>query len=133
MALLGGRDSAAVDFVERVWRSQRDRELRKLCRREGSAASASVRRRRVEGQRDILVGAGRRDREMTCAFFEIDVQLGEATMEAAPCGERQGRIAGRSEERMGEADPVAVELEHTSRRGESTSSTTRRPQAAPRG
>ena len=91
----------------------------------------SVRRSCIEGQRDILVGAGRRDRKMACTFFEIDVQIGEATMQATSAVKRHRRVAGGSEERMGEADPVAVELEDRSRLGKLDVVQRQRPRAAP--
>jgi len=76
-----------------------------------AAASARARRRRVERVRDGLVVAGGRDGEMAGAFFDVDVQTSETSVEAASPVERHRRVARRREERVREADPVAVELE----------------------
>ena len=111
-AVLGGGDAASVDALERVWGRQRDRALGEVGRSLGGAARARMRRRRVERRRDLFVGAGRGDREMTGALLEIDVEFGEAAVKPAPSVQRHRLVAGGGEERMGEADPVAVELDH---------------------
>ena len=71
-AVLGCRDASPDDPVDRVRRRQGDRALGELGGGLSGAAPARVRRRRVEGGRDLLVGTDGRDREMTGALLRID-------------------------------------------------------------
>ena len=114
VAMLGGPDAPSVELVDVVGRSHRDSKLGELRCGQHCAAGAGVRRSRVEGGRDLLVRADHRDGKMARSLFEIEVELREPTMEATSPVERHPGVAGRPQERMGELDPVAVELQQTS-------------------
>ena len=55
---------------------------------------------------------------MAGALLEIDIQLGETLVKAAPSVQRHRFVAGGREERMSESDPLAVELDHAPSLGE---------------
>ena len=55
---------------------------------------------------------------MACALLEIDIQVREALVKPAPSVQRHRLVAGGCEERMGEPNPFAVELDHASSLGE---------------
>jgi hypothetical protein len=78
--VLGRSDAPPIGCTDRVRGSQRDRALGELGRGQGGAACPCARRRSVELGCNLLVGAGGRDRKVTCALFRIDIQIGEAAV-----------------------------------------------------
>jgi hypothetical protein len=60
----------------------------------------------------LFIGAGGGDRQVAGAFFEVDVEFGEAAVEPASSVQRHCCVAGGREQWVREVDPVAVELDH---------------------
>ncbi len=101
-----------VDALEQIRGRQRDRAHGKLGCSLSRAARGRVRGRGVQRRRDLFIGAGSRDREMPGSLLQVDIQLGEASVKPAPSVQRHCVIASRCEQRMSEANPLAVELDH---------------------
>ena len=87
-------------------------ELGQLCRRgEGTEAVRPV-GRLLERGGDLLVGALRAKRQMARTLFQVGKELRKTAMERPALVAAGLGIHARGEERVGEADAVAFELDH---------------------
>ena len=83
-----------------------------LCRRHRRAARRGLAGRRLEGGRDLLVGTFRRGGEMAGALLRAVRQIGEPGVDRTPLARGRALLHDRSDQRVAEADAMAVAHEH---------------------
>ena len=98
-------------------RSQRAGALGQLGGGRRRAARCGTRRRRLQPGRDDRVRTGGPQGEMTHALLGVADRAGEALVQRPPLARRCPLLGDRGHERMREAQPLAVALEHLRRKG----------------
>jgi hypothetical protein len=97
-------------------RRQLHRSHQQRRRPVGRAAGADAHGRLLELCRDPLVGTRRRERKMPRRFLGVGDDLGELLVQVPSARCAGVGVDDRSEERMREPEPVAVELDHPRRK-----------------
>ena len=93
-------------------RRQPPRAVAEIGRRRGGAATAGVRRGRLQRGGDRLVGAVRREREVPRPLLGVADQLREPPVQRLPRQRVRLLVRGRGQQRMREAHAVALGDEH---------------------
>ena len=110
-AVAGCRHRPAVSVVRLVERRQPAGLLAQLRGCRGRAPCAGVLRRLLERARDVGVGDVRRKREVAGALVRVRDDVREAPVELAAPDRVEALVGPRGEQRVGEADAVALELD----------------------
>src|SRR6185503_9044366 len=92
-------------------RGQTARLLRELGRRGQRSARVRTPSGAIQCDRDVSPGPLGRAREMQCALLRVDDKLRESPMQCPSLTEPRGDVDAGREQRMGEPDTFAVQLD----------------------
>ena len=109
---LGRLDRAAEQLVGVVRRGAGDRQLGELGRRVDAAAGTGVLRSHVEGGRDRGTRLGGAEGRVPGMLLGVGDDRGEPLVHVTTRFRRQAGVRDRRHQRVGEADPLVVDLEH---------------------
>ena len=108
---IGGVDGTAQRLVPTLRRSQLTRSVEQQRRRPGRAARASMSGCILEDRRDALVRLVNRRRQLPGTCLGVAQQLCKSSMYLGPTRRIRRLVRTGREQRVGESDPLAVDLD----------------------
>jgi hypothetical protein len=109
---LGRDEPAGVSLLGKLGRRQEERLLGELGRDHDRAARFRMLGRRLQSSGDLGIRPLRREREMPRPLLRVDHGGGQQAMNGVSRARRRGSEVDRGEQRMREADLLAVKLDH---------------------